>query len=40
MLERAVLATARAQRGVVNGLWLGLLSDERLRAVDELYYDA
>ena len=39
MLERAVLHTARAQRGVVNGLWLGLLSDERLKAVDELYYD-
>jgi hypothetical protein len=33
-------ALERATRGGLAGLWLGLLSDESLRALDERYYDA
>src|SRR5687768_14260267 len=45
-LLRAVLATTRlpelqaqAARGAINGFWLGVLSDARLRALDEAYYE-
>jgi hypothetical protein len=45
-LVRAALAGARAPRALervsrpaLAGLWLGLLSDEGLRALDERYYD-
>lgn len=30
---------SRATRAVLNALWLGVLSDEGLRALDERYYD-
>jgi SAM-dependent methyltransferase len=46
-LVRAALASAvaprlleRATRGALAGLWLGVLSDAGLRALDERYYDA
>jgi hypothetical protein len=44
-LLRAALASSRAPdllaqlaRALLNGFWLGVLSDERLRELDELYY--
>src|SRR5437588_587651 len=44
-LVRAALASAevprllaRGSRGLLNGVWLGVLSDDRLRALDERYY--
>jgi hypothetical protein len=33
-------ALERGSRGVVAGLWLGVLSDDDLRALDERYYDS
>jgi hypothetical protein len=33
-------ALERASRGALAGLWLGALSDDGLRALDERYYDA
>jgi hypothetical protein len=33
-------ALERVSRGVLNGLWLGLLSDKGLRALDERHHDA
>lgn len=45
-LVKATLATNRlpglleqASRAVINGVWLGLLDDARLRRLDETYYD-
>lgn len=46
-LLRAALASARlpralerASRGALAGLWLGVLSDDQLRALDERYYES
>jgi hypothetical protein len=46
-LVRAALASGRlprglerAARGALAGLWLGVLSDDELRALDEAYYDS
>jgi SAM-dependent methyltransferase len=37
---RAPRALERALRGALAGLWLGVLSDDELRALDERYYDS